>query len=46
MIDNRISTVEGTLPAGLKGPPAHWHEMHDECFLVTKGGRFLCFLAH
>ncbi|TGO59512.1 hypothetical protein BOTNAR_0161g00230 [Botryotinia narcissicola] len=35
--DNRISTVEGTLPAGLKGPPAHWHEMHDECFLVTKG---------
>ncbi|KAB8289473.1 hypothetical protein EYC80_010635 [Monilinia laxa] len=35
--DNRISTVEGIIPAHMKGPPAHWHEMHDETFLVTKG---------
>ncbi|KAJ0268724.1 hypothetical protein COL940_013121 [Colletotrichum noveboracense] len=21
----------------LKGPPPHWHEMHDETFLTTKG---------
>ncbi|ESZ93997.1 hypothetical protein SBOR_5618 [Sclerotinia borealis F-4128] len=35
--DNRISTVEGIVPAHMKGPPAHWHEMHDETFLVTKG---------
>ncbi|KAF7553477.1 hypothetical protein G7Z17_g3600 [Cylindrodendrum hubeiense] len=35
--DNRIGAAEFTLPPGLKGPPAHWHEMHDELFLTTKG---------
>ncbi|KAI9644551.1 hypothetical protein NHQ30_006572 [Ciborinia camelliae] len=35
--DNRISMVELIIPAHMKGPPAHWHEMHDETFLVTKG---------
>ncbi|KAH6952470.1 RmlC-like cupin domain-containing protein [Ilyonectria sp. MPI-CAGE-AT-0026] len=35
--DNRIGAAEFTLPPGLKGPPAHWHEMHDETFLTTKG---------
>ena len=31
--DNRIGSAEFTLPPGTKGPPAHWHEMHDETFL-------------
>ncbi|KAI8932837.1 hypothetical protein NX059_010320 [Plenodomus lindquistii] len=35
--DNRIGSAEFTLPANTAGPPAHWHEMHDETFLVTKG---------
>lgn len=35
--DNRLGSAEFTLPAGTKGPPAHWHEMHDETFLVTQG---------
>ncbi|KAI8665669.1 hypothetical protein LRP88_03824 [Fusarium phalaenopsidis] len=35
--DNRIGAAEFTLPPRLKGPPAHWHEMHDETFLTTKG---------
>jgi mannose-6-phosphate isomerase-like protein (cupin superfamily) len=35
--DNRIGTAEFTLPAHTAGPPAHWHEMHDETFLVTAG---------
>jgi mannose-6-phosphate isomerase-like protein (cupin superfamily) len=26
-----------TLPPNTAGPPAHWHEMHDETFLVTQG---------
>ncbi len=25
------------MPAHTAGPPAHWHEMHDETFLVTAG---------
>ena len=25
------------MPPFASGPPAHWHEMHDETFLVTKG---------
>lgn len=33
--DNRIGSAEFTLPPGTKGPPAHWHEMHDETFLVS-----------
>jgi len=35
--DNRISSVELTIPPRTPGPPPHWHEMHDETFLVTKG---------
>jgi oxalate decarboxylase/phosphoglucose isomerase-like protein (cupin superfamily) len=35
--DMRISSAEFTVPAGTTGPPAHWHEMHDETFLVTQG---------
>jgi quercetin dioxygenase-like cupin family protein len=35
--DNRISSAEFTLPPNTTGPPAHWHEMHDETFLVTQG---------
>jgi mannose-6-phosphate isomerase-like protein (cupin superfamily) len=35
--DNRIGSAEFTLPPGTSGPPAHWHEMHDETFLVTQG---------
>jgi mannose-6-phosphate isomerase-like protein (cupin superfamily) len=35
--DNRIGSAEFTLPAHTAGPPAHWHEMHDETFLVTQG---------
>jgi len=35
--DNRISAVELIIPPRTPGPPAHWHEMHDETFLVTKG---------
>ena len=26
-----------TVPANIPGPPAHWHEMHDEVFIVTQG---------
>ncbi|OCK84256.1 hypothetical protein K432DRAFT_414121 [Lepidopterella palustris CBS 459.81] len=35
--DNRIGAAEFTVPAGTAGPPGHWHEMHDETFLVTQG---------
>ncbi|KAH8652060.1 RmlC-like cupin domain-containing protein [Xylariales sp. PMI_506] len=35
--DNRIGSAEFIIPAGSQGPPAHWHEMHDETFLVTAG---------
>jgi len=35
--DNRIGVAEFTLPPRSMGPPAHWHEMHDEMFLTTKG---------
>ncbi|EON63074.1 hypothetical protein W97_02301 [Coniosporium apollinis CBS 100218] len=35
--DNRIGSAEFTLPPQIGGPPAHWHEMHDETFMVTKG---------
>lgn len=35
--DNRIGSAEFTLPPHTKGPPPHWHEMHDETFLVTQG---------
>lgn len=36
-IDNRLGVVELTLPPNSSGPLPHWHEMHDEGFLVTKG---------
>lgn len=35
--DNRLGMIELTLAPHASGPPAHWHEMHDETFLVTKG---------
>lgn len=35
--DNRISAMELIIPPKTPGPPPHWHEMHDETFLVTKG---------
>jgi len=35
--DNRLSAVEITIPPHTPGPPPHWHEMHDETFLVTQG---------
>ncbi|GAB7353833.1 hypothetical protein MBLNU459_g4203t1 [Dothideomycetes sp. NU459] len=35
--DHRIGAAEFTVPANTAGPPAHWHEMHDETFLVTQG---------
>jgi len=35
--DNRIGVAEFTLPPRTAGPPAHWHEMHDEMFLTTQG---------
>jgi oxalate decarboxylase/phosphoglucose isomerase-like protein (cupin superfamily) len=38
----RLSAVLIALPPHTSGPPAHWHEMHDETFLVTRGrARFL-----
>ncbi|KAH7407050.1 hypothetical protein DE146DRAFT_676312 [Phaeosphaeria sp. MPI-PUGE-AT-0046c] len=35
--DNRLGSAEFTLPPNTAGPPAHWHEMHEETFLVTAG---------
>ena len=35
--DNRLGMIELTLKPRASGPVAHWHEMHDETFLVTKG---------
>ena len=35
--DNRLGIAEVILAPHTTGPPAHWHEMHDETFLVTKG---------
>ncbi|GAD93874.1 hypothetical protein NECHADRAFT_41989 [Paecilomyces variotii No. 5] len=35
--DMRLSAAEIILPEGTRGPPPHWHEMHDETFLVTEG---------
>lgn len=36
-IDNRLGAAELILPPNSSGPLPHWHEMHDEGFLVTKG---------
>lgn len=35
--DNRLGASELILAPHSSGPPSHWHEMHDETFLVTKG---------
>ena len=35
--DNRMGCAEFTIPANTRGPPPHWHQMHDETFLVTQG---------
>ncbi|EXJ81208.1 hypothetical protein A1O3_07498 [Capronia epimyces CBS 606.96] len=35
--DNRIGSAEFIVPPHTAGPPPHWHEMHDETFLVLKG---------
>lgn len=35
--DNRLGMIELTLAPHASGPVPHWHEMHDETFLVTKG---------
>lgn len=33
----RFSAAEIIIPEGTRGPPPHWHEMHDESFLVMEG---------
>ncbi|KAF4624038.1 hypothetical protein G7Y89_g14137 [Cudoniella acicularis] len=38
--DNRIGAIILTIEPRTPGPAIHWHRMHDETFLVTKG-RFL-----
>jgi quercetin dioxygenase-like cupin family protein len=35
--DNRIGAISLTIPGHTPGPPQHWHRMHDETFLITKG---------
>ena len=35
--DNRLGAVVLTIAPGTKGPPQHWHRMHDETFLILKG---------
>lgn len=35
--DNRVCVVKIHLPPHLPGPVQHWHQMHDETFLVIKG---------
>lgn len=35
--ENRLGAVTLGLAPFSTGPPQHWHEMHDETFLVTKG---------
>ncbi|OTA87829.1 hypothetical protein M434DRAFT_35171 [Hypoxylon sp. CO27-5] len=34
---DRLGTAEFTIPPHTDGPPMHWHEMHDETFLVQSG---------
>ncbi|KAI1383782.1 RmlC-like cupin [Hypoxylon trugodes] len=34
---DRIGSAEFTVPPHTEGPPKHWHEMHDETFLVLSG---------
>jgi quercetin dioxygenase-like cupin family protein len=35
--DNRIGAVTLTIAPHTSGPAMHWHRMHDETFLITKG---------
>ncbi|RDW59262.1 hypothetical protein BP5796_12186 [Coleophoma crateriformis] len=35
--DQRIGAVFITVPPSSPGPPQHWHQMHDETFLIIKG---------
>jgi mannose-6-phosphate isomerase-like protein (cupin superfamily) len=35
--NNRLGAISLTIPPHTSGPPQHWHRMHDETFLVTKG---------
>ncbi|KAH8671783.1 RmlC-like cupin domain-containing protein [Tricladium varicosporioides] len=35
--DNRIGSMMLTIAPNTPGPAIHWHRMHDETFLVTKG---------
>ncbi|PNS19469.1 hypothetical protein CAC42_7313 [Sphaceloma murrayae] len=35
--DRRISAVYITVPPRTPGPAQHWHQMHDETFLVMSG---------
>ncbi|KAK3503461.1 RmlC-like cupin domain-containing protein [Neurospora crassa] len=34
---DRISAILLELPAGVSGPPMHWHRFHDKLFFVVKG---------
>ncbi|KAK5163497.1 uncharacterized protein LTR77_010679 [Saxophila tyrrhenica] len=33
----RLGVAELTMPPHTPGPPPHWHEMHDETFLIQAG---------
>lgn len=35
--DRRLSAVYIYVPPRTPGPPQHWHQMHDETFLVIRG---------
>lgn len=35
--DRRLGAMRIYLPAHTPGPAQHWHQMHDETFLVEKG---------
>lgn len=35
--NNRIGAVSLTIAPHTTGPVQHWHRMHDETFLITKG---------
>ncbi|WQF89223.1 Putative rmlC-like cupin domain superfamily, rmlC-like jelly roll protein [Colletotrichum destructivum] len=35
--ENRLATIHFTLAPSAAGPPALWHEMHDETILVLSG---------
>ncbi|CAG8972987.1 hypothetical protein HYALB_00007833 [Hymenoscyphus albidus] len=37
LTDNRLSLIRLTIQGKSKGPPLHWHRMHDEGFYVSKG---------